>query len=146
MDKLVVTFLIQIVTSFSMLGIIWFIQLIHYPLLNKIKEGLSQYEKAHLIRAAYFIGPLLVVDLIASIFLVSFEVRSTLIRLATCNLILNIFYWIWTFLFQIQHHQKLTVGFSKLTIRKLVINNWMRTFLWTVKSAALIWMIFIHSK
>ncbi len=146
MDRLVITFLIQIVTSFSMLGIIWFIQLIHYPLLNKIKEGLSQYEKAHLKRAAFFIGPLLAIDLVVSIFLVSFETRSILIRLATCNLIFNIFYWIWTFLFQIQHHQKLSVGFSRLSIRKLVLHNWVRTLLWTIKCTALLWMIFIHSK
>lgn len=145
MERLLITFLIQIITTFSILGIIWFIQLIHYPLLNKIQEGFAQYERAHLKRAVSFVGPLLIIDLIASIFLVAFEKSSLLLKLAAINLILNILYWLWTFLFQLQQHQKLSIGFSKVAIHKLVKSNWVRTIIWCLKGANLIWMIYIHS-
>ncbi len=145
MEKLVITFLIQIITSFSLLGITWFMQLIHFPLLNNIKEGFTQYERSHLKRAACFTGPLLVIDLVTSILLVAFEGSSILVRLATANLVFNIIYWLWTFVYQLQQHQKLSVGFSKSTIHKLILSNWFRTLVWTLKSATLIWMLYIHS-
>lgn len=146
MEKLVITFLIQIITSFSMLGIIWFVQLIHYPLLNKIKQGFTQYERSHIKRAACFIGPLLVIDFITSILLVAFEETSALTRLATANLVFNAVFWVWTFIYQMPQHQKLAIGFSKKTVDKLVLTNWFRAFIWTLKAATLIWMIYIHSR
>lgn len=144
MDKLALVFLFQMVSTFSMFGIIWFMQLIHYPLLNNIRDGFAQYERADLRRSASFIGPLLILDLVLSIYLIALETTSLLIRLATFNLVLNILYWLWTFLFQLQQHQKLSIGFSKTAIHKLLVSHWVRTSIWCLKVATLMWMAFVH--
>lgn len=40
--------LIQLVVTWMIVGIIWFLQVIHYPLYRKIKEGFVEYERAHI--------------------------------------------------------------------------------------------------
>lgn len=135
----------QILSCVSLLGLLWFIQLIHYPLLNRIKEGFVQYERESLKRATYLTGPLMVFDFVLSLFLIAYENTDILIFFACIHLVLGILYWLWTFLFQLQRHQKLTVGYSKKALGKLITSSWFRLIIWTIKSLVLLVIVYYNT-
>lgn len=130
----VIILLIQVITTWLMLGIFWFIQLIHYPLFSRIKENFVQYERGNLKRTAAFIPPIMVIDIVTNVMALIFADKSLYIALISAALVLNILTWLTTFLFQMQIHQKLSVQYSKQVVSRLVGTNWIRTILWTGKS------------
>ncbi|MEM7175502.1 MAG: hypothetical protein AAF443_06230 [Chlamydiota bacterium] len=135
MEDLSLITLIQLVLTWVMVGILWFTQLVHYPLYVKIKEGFVDYERSHVKRAALLIGPIMLAEVITAVWLISLVPEGTLLRLAATNLIILILIWLSTFLFQTVQHQKLSIRFSKRILDGLITSNWVRTLLWTVKGA-----------
>ncbi|MCB1109935.1 MAG: hypothetical protein KDK64_03065 [Chlamydiia bacterium] len=125
--------LVQLVVTWMIVGIMWFLQVVHYPLYRKIKEGFVEYERSHIRRAALLIGPIMLIEAITAILLIGASTEGTLTKLAGANLILLIFIWLSTFLFQINQHQKLSVRFSHKILQGLIHCNWIRTLLWTLK-------------
>ena len=132
----------QLVITWIMIGIMWFSQVVHYPLYKKIKEGFVEYERSHIRRAALFIGPLMLTEAITAIFLIGIVPEGILTTLAGVNLILLVLIWLSTFLFQVTLHQKLSIRFSPRVLRNLITSNWIRTVLWTFKGIVTIYMIY----
>ena len=142
MDKTVsIVFLIQLVTTLVLVGVIWFVQVIHYPLYRKIKEGFVQYERSHLRRMACFAGPLMFIEAGTAIMLIPMVSAGMLTSLAIVNLVLLVLIWLSTILFSIGQHQQLSVHFSSKTLRALIGCNSIRLVLWTVKGGVLISMV-----
>lgn len=52
-------------------------------------------------------------------------------------LVLVLIIWISTFYTQMPLHKKLEKGYKESIVNALVRNNWIRTFLWTLKSIIL---------
>lgn len=129
-----VVLLIQVFTTWIMLGIFWFLQLVHYPIFNKIKDGFVQYERNNLKRSALLVPPIMVIDLITNIMALVYETNDFYLSLISTALVLNIITSLTTFLFQMQVHQKLSIQFSKESLERLCGTNWIRTILWTCKS------------
>lgn len=134
--------LMQLVCSWMMIGIIWFMQLVHYPLYAKIKEGFIEYERSQIRRVAFLVGPIMLIEAITSIILVGVAPIGIQTKLAALNLILLIFIWISTFLFLMGTHQKLSIRFSKKVLHVLIASNWIRAILWTMKGFLIILMIY----
>ena len=40
--------IVQLVVTWMLVGIVWFSQVVHYPLYKKIKEGFVEYERSHI--------------------------------------------------------------------------------------------------
>lgn len=130
--------LIQLVVTWVVVGIMWFLQVVHYPLYRKIKEGFVEYERAHIRRAALLIGPIMLIEVITAILLIGASTEGTLTKLAGANLIILILIWLSTFLFQLNQHQKLSVRFSLKIVQRLIHCNWIRTLLWTLKGLVMV--------
>lgn len=126
--------LIQIIATWTMLGIFWFLQLVHYPIMNKIKDGFVQYERGNLKRTAALIPPIMVIDIVTNVMALIYATKGLYITLISAALVLNILTWLTTFLFQMQAHQKLSIQYSKQALARLCGTNWVRTILWTGKS------------
>jgi len=62
--------LLQLTVTWILTGMVWFTQLIHFPLYNKIKEGFVEYERGHIRRAALVFGPLMLIEMVSAIVLV----------------------------------------------------------------------------
>ncbi|NGX51540.1 MAG: hypothetical protein K1060chlam2_01409 [Chlamydiae bacterium] len=129
--------LFQLVVTWIMAGIMWFAQVVHYPLYTKIKEGFVEYERSHIRRAALLIGPLMLLEVVTAIILIGITPEGALTKFAGANLLVLMLIWISTFLFQITQHQKLRVRFSKKSLQGLLTSNWIRTLLWTIKGAVM---------
>jgi len=147
MENLVIIALVQLLITWALVGVSWYTQIIHYPLYKKIKEGFVEYERSHIRRTAFLIGPLMLIEAISAIILVGLS-EGHLATFAITNLILVIFIWLATFLFQVTQHQKLSVRFSKKILNNLITSNWIRTILWTGKGvvmATYIYYFLVHA-
>lgn len=128
--------------TWVMVGVIWFVQIVHYPLYKNIKEGFQGYERMHLRRTALLLTPILILEIVTAIFLVGCAPEGIILKLAAYNLVILILIWITTLLFQISQHQKLAIRFSAHQHRLLLLTNWIRVVLWTLRGLLVAVIIF----
>lgn len=129
-------FLSQIILSSIMTGIIWIIQLVHYPSFQYIESGeWETFHKFHTSRMGLIVGPLMVLELAGGIYL--FYINDAMgFILAT-----NILIWMSTFLIQVPIHHKLSTKYLSEQSKSLTRTNWIRTVLWTLKTIVLLCLI-----
>jgi len=146
MTVFIVLVFVQLLFTWSMLGVTAFSQIVHYPLYQQIKEGFVQYEKSHLRRAGSLVGPIMLLEAITAIFLVGFASQGPVARLTVINLILLIFIWLTTFLLSVYQHQRLSVRFSKQVLHELISSNWINAILWLAKGVVLTSILWLMLK
>ncbi|MDX8431756.1 MAG: hypothetical protein SNF33_08165 [Candidatus Algichlamydia australiensis] len=134
--------LVHSFATWAMVGVIWFVQVVHYPLYKKIKEGFQSYERMHLKRTSLLLSPILIIEMVTAFFLIGIAPSGLILQLAAYNLILLILIWITTLLFQISQHQKLAIRFSTHQHKLLLLTNWIRVILWTVRGLIVAAMLF----
>ncbi|MCR9288410.1 MAG: hypothetical protein NXI23_13615 [Bacteroidetes bacterium] len=118
--------------SWMLLGLIWVIQLVHYPAFQWIEEGrFFEFHKHHTRSISIIVAPLMVLELGLAFWLAYSECFQLL---HTLPLTIVLLIWASTFFVQIPIHHKLSKGKNTDLIRRLVQTNWFRTILWTVKS------------
>ena len=117
------------VTTF-MCGIIWLIQLVHYPSFRFIeKKDFVHFEFFHTKWITFIVMPMMILEIILQAYLVwKFPTQSYLIT--TCLLIII---WFTTFLFSVPVHNKLSSAKDDVLIDKLIHTNWIRTFCWSAR-------------
>lgn len=126
--------------SIFLTGIIWFMQIVHYPLF-KYQSNIA-FHKENQKRSAFLIFPLMAIEFVLSLVLLIITIHT---HLFMTILIINILLWlilISTFLLQAPCHVKLKRHADQShIIANLVLTNWIRTFLITIKS--ILWIIAI---
>jgi len=129
--------LVNLILSAILTGLIWTIQLVHYPMFNRVgKEQFSKYINDHQRRMSILVMPLMIAELAAAILLLfrSIEISRGLSFLLFALVLLI---WLSTFFLSVPQHQKLLNGFDETAYRKLVSTNWIRTAAWTLRTALL---------
>ena len=123
-------------TSF-MVGIIWVIQLLHYPTFHFIKESnYVEFQHFHMQRISFIVVPAMILELLSAFMLVYYIPSNLLI---VCLIILLVI-WSITFVFFTKLHQGLLGGYDKIIVDKLVQINWSRTVLWSLRLIILIYI------
>lgn len=135
---------IQTALTFMMVGVMWFMQIVHYPLYKKIKEGFGDYERTYLRRSSLLLAPLMLGEAVTALLLIGLTKSSVTTRLAALNLIFLTIIWIATLLFQVVQQQKLAVRFSAHIHHALLGTNWIRVTLWSLRGLILIALLFIE--
>jgi hypothetical protein len=117
--------------SFSMFGLIWTIQLVHYPSFSYINKDLSLiFQHFHQRRISYIVAPLMLIEIFLSgYFYFSSNSDFWLIQFCLVCII-----WLYTFFISIPSHNKLDKNYSSKSLNFLVKANWLRTTLWSLKS------------
>ena len=115
-----------------MVGVIWVIQLVHYPSFHFIElKQYTTFQRFHMSRISYVVIPAMLTELFTIILIViSMDQIDTLVL---ASAILLIFIWLMTAVFFSGVHQKLTLGYDQTVVDKLVKLNWGRTLLWTLR-------------
>lgn len=124
--------------TWMMTGLIWFVQLVHYPLLARVgRESFVDYEREHCTRTGWIAGPLMVAEAAAAGLLLFRSSSAGLSQalVAQAGALLLGLIWMSTFLIQSPAHGRLCDGFDAGEQRSLVEGNWLRTLLWSVRSA-----------
>ena len=127
--------LINILFTAFMTGVIWLIQLVHYPSFRYVsRDQWSQAHQHHTKRISWIVAPMMIAEGICRLYWIYMELNW--VSLASSCLILAV--WVSTFLIQVPHHQKLEKTYSIEHIEGLVSTNWIRTIGWTLSLAFLV--------
>ena len=127
--------------TFAMTGLIWLIQLVQYPLMSRVgAEFFVAYEQLHCRNITPIVLPLMTVELATSIWLAWKPVAgSEWLLLIGCGLVGLL--WASTFFLQVPMHDVLCQSFDAKVHTQLVQSNWIRTVLWSARSAVMLWVL-----
>lgn len=129
-------------STLCMTGLIWFVQIVHYPLFADVPEdGFAAYERKHQQRTTWVVAPLMFVELGTAGAIAGGFVPGVPQLWAWGGLVLVVSVWAATFLVSVPLHAKLEHGKRAAIIRKLVVTNWIRTALWTARGGLAILML-----
>lgn len=118
-----------------MAGLVWFVQVIHYPLFAKVgPDHFVAYESAHTARTTVIVAPLMLTEAALAVALVVLRPDGLSVPLLLTNAALLAAVWLLTFFGAVPLHARLTKAFDTQTHRRLVAINWPRTLAWTAKS------------
>lgn len=123
-----------------MTGLVWFVQVVHYPLFAYVEGDFVRYEQLHTVRTGWVVAPVMLAELGSSILLVlnpRFMTRTE----ASIGLALVIALWVSTWALQVPQHTTLSQGYDAAAQRFLVSSNWLRTLLWSVRSGLLLYWL-----
>jgi len=123
----------NIFATLFMTGLIWFVQAVHYPGFAKITSAnFKSYHHFHVTRTAFVVIPPMLVELGTSIWLTLAFEKLQLLNAVGLSLVIGV--WLSTFALQVRLHNKLQDQWLEYDIFKLVITNWIRTVLWSLKA------------
>lgn len=126
---------LYLIISWIMVGVIWVIQLVHYPAFAFVEEDtFIVFHRHHSFSVSLIVMPLMLTELALSLYLAYRTPPSFLFPLVIVLLL-----WASTFLIQVPLHQALGTVKDSERIELLVRTNWVRTALWTLKA---IWVSF----
>ena len=121
---------VNFISTSVMVGVIWVIQLLHYPSFHFINDQkYIEFQHFHMQRISFIVVPVMLIELASALLLAYFfESSLTIILLA---LVIGI--WAITLIFFTNMHQKLTDGYDHSIVNRLVQINWSRTALWSLR-------------
>jgi hypothetical protein len=128
---------IQLATTFSMMGLIWLIQLVHYPGFHAVQASkFDAFHSMHSANISLIVMPLMVAELLVAAYL-CFGTPMVGVPLQAVLLGLTLAAWASTIFLQVPLHNALSSGNDAETITRLVQTNWIRTVAWTLKGVIL---------
>ena len=124
--------ILHLTATSVMVGVIWVIQLVHYPSFHFVElKQYNTFQRFHMSRISYVVIPAMLTELFTLfLIIISMDQIDTLVL---ASAILLIFIWLMTAVFFSGVHQKLTLGYDQTVVDKLVKLNWGRTLLWTLR-------------
>jgi len=132
-------FVACLASTLFMTGVIWFVQVVHYPLMDRVgPESFEKYHAGHTNLTDRVVLVPMVVELLSSVWLIWDRPRGFRVNLASLGLILAVLTWGITFFLSIPAHNRLSLGFNAATHRSLVTTNWFRLVAWTAHSVVLL--------
>lgn len=135
------TLLVHMAATWAMVGFIWTIQVLQYPLMAEVpQEGFTRFEAVHQRRVTVVIalfGPLEVV--MAALVFLTVDAVPAWLSFGSGSVLAAI--WASTAFYYAPLHARLADGFDESLHRSLVTTNWLRTIAWTVRGLAAAWML-----
>lgn len=133
-------FAAQFAATWTMLGIIWFVQVVHYPLFDGVgASGFTAYERRHSRLTSYVVGPPMLVELMCALASLGsgWRVSAMSADWAWIGFALVGLIWLSTAFVQVPRHTCLERRFDPTVQRSLVATNWIRTLAWSMRAALL---------
>ena len=135
--------LVQLVSTLAMVGIIWFVQVVHYPLFELVgNRGFANYEQAHQFRTTLVVAPLMLTEAATAVASLWLRPEGVSPALAVGGVLLLAIIWFTTYACQVPAHTQLAKTFDTATHRWLVASNWIRTAAWTARGVVVGTMCF----
>ena len=126
-----------------MTGVIWVIQIVHYPSFHFIeKELYTAFQKFHMNKISIIVIPIMLAELITGMML--FLDKSSKSPFLIISFVILVLIWLITGVFFSKAHNELMTGYQELVVNQLVVMNWIRTLLWTLRLLLLIGFVHLH--
>ena len=123
-----------------MTGLIWFVQIVHYPLLAEVgTANFARYAQIHSSRTTLVVMPAMLLELATVVALLA---RVDVPRwMSWSGAALLAIVWLSTFFLQVPRHGELAQGFQPAAQAALVATNWIRTIAWSLRAVLSLTMI-----
>ncbi len=123
-----------------MTGVIWFVQIVHYPLFGGVGEtNFAPYEARHTWLTGLVVAPPMLLELATGVALLWRRPEGMSWQEVIFGLVLLGVIWASTYLLQIPRHRVLGEGFDTVAHRELVLTNWLRTAAWSLRAGLVLW-------
>ena len=131
--------LANVAATWFMVGLIWFVQLVHYPQFAGVgSEGFIAYHRRHQRFTTYVVAPPMLVEALTSVALV-FRPGVVSPLAAWAGLALVAVIWASTATLQVPRHNDLAHGgFDGAICARLCRTNWIRTIAWTARGVLML--------
>ena len=134
--------LLQLGTTLPLVGLIWLIQIVSYPLFLRVGAAeFSAYHAAHSRLITFVVAPLMLGELAGALAGAFFVDRSLPREVAWVDAALAITAWLLTAFVSVPYHDVLAHGGDMRARELLVATNWFRTATWTLRGAILMWAV-----
>lgn len=141
-----IVLLTQVFATVFMVGLIWFVQIVHYPLYANVgREQFREYEALHNRLTTWVVGPAMLLEMVSAVALLRYAPNGST-SLARLGLRLLIVIWISTATLSVPAHNLLTAGFSGAAWQQLVSTNWIRTGAWSMRGVIVMVLTFLSVK
>ncbi len=133
----------HIAATWYMTGLIWFVQVVHYPLFGRVgKAEFTAYEQGHTALTTWVVGPPMLIE--ASTAAMLFWLRPSEISVwqVWLGAALLAIVWLSTAFLQVPCHNLLARKFDVAVQERLVATNWIRTFAWTARGVVVLSMLY----
>jgi len=128
--------LLHAFATLFMTGLIWFVQVVHYPLFVRVGvERFGRYEQDHMARTTWVVAPAMLLEGVCAAWIAIDQPAGAPKWLPALGLGLLVVVWGSTFLLQVPAHRALSKGFDERAAERLVSTNWIRTIAWSGRSA-----------
>ena len=136
---------IHLVSTLFMTGVIWFVQVVHYPLKAMVGDAAFRvYQGEHLRRTTWVVAPPMVLEALSAAALVGLAGEPSMRNMAIFGLLLLVVIWTSTAALQVPNHALLERhGFQTRPHRTLVMSNWIRTVAWSLRAVVACWMVVV---
>jgi len=134
---------LQALASGGMCGLIWFVQLVHYPLFRHLEgEQAKKYSLDNQRRTPWVVIPLMLMEMITALCLAAWPPAAIGRGMTIAGVGLILVIWGSTAGIQMPLHARLErEGHPPEVVAKLVQSNWLRTALWTARAILAVWMM-----
>ncbi len=138
-DSALMSFLLfHLLCTVFMTGLIWLVQVVHYPAFHFIPESDAvRFAVFHTTRITWVVAPVMIVEGLTLAVLLFQRDISLAFKIGAACLLLVI--WVSTATLQVPQHSILALGKDVSAIDRLVSTNWLRTIAWTLKSGLVSW-------
>lgn len=137
-----IVFLVHVLSTLSMLGGIWFAQIVHYPLYRLVGHAsFPAYEAAHTRLTTWVVAPIMLAEASSSLWLLFQRPEGIAPLQVWLGVGLVALIWLSTVLLQVPMHLRLERGFDPVVQHSLVTTNWMRTVAWSLRGLLVLWMM-----
>jgi hypothetical protein len=138
-----VLLLVHAAATLFMVGVIWFVQVVHYPLFARVgRPDYSAYSIRHTRLTGLVVGPPMLLEAATAIALVVWTPPGISGSLVWTGLLLVAGIWVSTALLQAPRHTALGRGFDPAAHRFLVTSNWLRTVLWSLRGLVVLCILY----
>ena len=135
----------HLAATLFMTGLIWFVQVVHYPLMAQVpKPQFQAFQQAHVTRTTWVVGPPMLLEAACATGILLVPSATTPFYWSLMGFMLLVSIWVSTALFQVPAHHTLMDGFDRITHRSLVRSNWLRTFAWSTRSVVASLIVIAH--
>ncbi|MEM9373587.1 MAG: hypothetical protein AAGA55_08070 [Planctomycetota bacterium] len=133
----------QTIASCWMCGLIWFVQVVHYPLFDVVRGSEAlRYAAEHQRRTTLVVGPPMLVEMVTAAWIVLAPPAFLPVWVAVAGLAMVVLLWVSTAAWQIPYHVKLARdGHDSNVVTGLVRTNRARTALWSARALLSVWML-----
>ena len=131
--------MIHIISTSIMVGVIWVIQLVHYPSFKYVNESdYIIFQKYHMSNISNIVFPVMFTELITALIILFFGEKSLFFVLSLICLFLI---WVMTGVLFTKYHSILKEGKDLMIIEKMIKANWIRALLWTMRLIMILFVI-----